>query len=126
MQFLVENGINAGVSMAPILPGLSDSPESINAVVEAAANHGAQFLSANLLFLKPGSKEWFMPLIREAHPNLAPGYAQLYRKTYAPQDYTRSVLKVVDEARLRWGLTTPKPPRLLPGPQMQLELALTA
>ena len=35
MQFLVENGINAGVSMAPILPGISDSPESIEAVVEA-------------------------------------------------------------------------------------------
>ena len=112
--------------MAPILPGLSDSPESINAVVEAAANHGARFLSANLLFLKPGSKEWFMPMIRESHPNLAPGYAQLYRKTYAPQDYTRSVLNVVDEARHRWGLPAAKPPRLLPGPQMQMELALTA
>jgi len=126
MQFLVENGINAGVSMAPILPGLSDSPESIDAVVKAAADHGARFLSANILFLKPGSKEWFMPLIRESHPHLAPGYAQLYRKTYAPQEYTRSMLRVVDEARLRWGLPSPKPPRLLPGPQMQMELALTA
>lgn len=126
MQFLVENGINAGVSMAPILPGISDSPESIEAVVEAAAAHGAQFLSANLLFLKPGSKEWFMPLIKEAYPHLIPGYSRIYRQTYAPREYTNRVLRVVDEARRRWGLPTTMPVRSLPGPQMQMELALTA
>ena len=126
MQFLVENGINAGVSMAPILPGISDSPESIEAVVEAAAAHGARFLSANLLFLKPGSKEWFMPLIKEAYPHLIPGYSKIYRQTYAPRDYTSGVLRVVDEARRRWGLATTMPVRSLPGPQMQMELALTA
>jgi DNA repair photolyase len=126
MQFLVENGINAGVSMAPILPGISDSPESIEAVVEAAAAHGAQFLSANLLFLKPGSKEWFMPLIKEAYPHLIPGYSRIYRQTYAPREYTSRVLRVVDEARRRWGLPTTMPVRSLPGPQMQMELALTA
>lgn len=126
MQFLVENGINAGVSMAPILPGISDSPESIEAVVEAAASHGAQFLSANLLFLKPGSKEWFMPLIREAYPHLIPGYAKIYRQTYAPREYTSRVLQVVDAARRQWGLPSTMPVRSLPGPQLQMELALTA
>ena len=126
MQFLVENGVHAGVSMAPILPGISDNPESIDAVVEAAAQHGAEFLSANLLFLKPGSKEWFMPYIKEAHPHLVPGYARIYRQTYAPREYTAGVLKVVDEARRRWGLPTTLPVRELPGPQRQLELALAA
>ena len=126
MQFLVENGVHAGVSMAPILPGISDSPESIEAVVEAAAVHGAQFLSANLLFLKPGSKEWFMPFIKEAYPHLIPGYSRIYRQTYAPQEYTAGVLRVVDEARRRWGLSSTTPVRSLPGPQRQLELALTA
>jgi DNA repair photolyase len=127
MQSLSESGIPAGVMMAPLLPGISDSSESINAVVESAARHKAQFLSANLLFLKPGSKEWFMPLIREAYPHLAPGYARLYgKKTYAPKDYTRDVLKVVDEARCRWALPAACPPRQLKGPQGQLELALTS
>ena len=126
MQFLVETGIHAGVSMAPILPGISDSPESIDAVVGAAAAHGAQFLSANLLFLKPGSKEWFMPYIKEAYPHLVKGYSQIYRQTYAPREYTSRVLQVVDEARRRWGLPTTIPARRLQGPQMQMELALTA
>ena len=54
MQYLVENGVQAGLMMAPLLPGISDGAESIDRVVQAAAEHGAQFVSANVLFLKPG------------------------------------------------------------------------
>ena len=104
MQYLVEHGVPAGVLAAPLLPGLSDSEESINDLVSTAAEHRAQFLSGNLLFLRPGSREWFMPLIRESYPHLAPGYARLYRSEHAPRDYTNSVLALVDDARLRWEL----------------------
>ena len=125
MQFLVENGINAGVMMAPLLPGISDHEENIAAVAEAAHAHGAQFLGSNVLFLKPGSKEWFMPMLRETYPHLEQGYAKLYRKTYAPEEYTKSVLSIVDRERRRWGLhrrerdPAPKPVR------GQLEFSLT-
>ncbi|MFQ6030130.1 MAG: radical SAM protein [Dehalococcoidia bacterium] len=125
MQFLVESGLPAGVMMAPLLPGISDSSESINAVVAAAAEHKARFLSANLLFLKPGSKEWFMPLIRESYPHLVPGYAKLYQRTYPYRDYTKEVLKVVDDARHRWEIPLTNPPRELTGPQRQLQLTFS-
>ncbi len=105
MQYLVEHGVPAGVLAAPLLPGLSDSAVSINALVAAAAAHRAQFLSSNLLFLRPGSREWFMPFIRESYPHLAPGYARLYRSEHAPRDYTNAVLGLVDDARLRWELS---------------------
>ena len=126
MQYLVENGVQAGVMMAPLLPGISDSRESIDAVVAAAARHKAQYLGANLLFLKPGSKEWFMPMLRETYPRLAPGYAALYRRTYAPREYTKRVLDGVDGARQHWGLAAPAAPRKMMGPQRQLQLALSA
>ena len=125
MQHLVENGINAGVMMAPLLPGISDHEENIVAVAEAAHNHGARFLGSNVLFLKPGSKEWFMPMLRETYPHLEQAYAKLYRKTYAPEDYTKSVLSIVDRERHRWGLhrrerdPAPRPVR----GQLQLGLA---
>jgi DNA repair photolyase len=148
MQHLVENGVNAGVMMAPLLPGISDHEENIAAVAEAAHSHGAKFLGSNVLFLKPGSKEWFMPMLRETYPHLEQAYAKLYRKTYAPEEYTKSVLSIVDRERRRWGLNrrqrdpAPKPIRgqlelcLAQEPQRrrtvakrragQLELALTA
>ena len=120
MQYLVENGVPAGVMMAPLLPGISDGAESIDQVVQAAADHGAQFVSANVLFLKPGSKEWFMPLIREAYPYLAPGYEKLYRNTYAPAEYTKAVLKLVDDSRHKWGLPAKTPAKEISGAQGQL------
>jgi len=126
MQFLVENGVQAGVMMAPLLPGISDNAESIDAAAEAAAAHGAQYLGANVLFLKPGSREWFMPMLSEAYPRLAPGYNSLYQKTHAPRDYTQKVLDLVDESRRNWGLATKTEPRRMRVQQRQLELALTA
>ena len=112
--------------MASLLPGITDDEANIQAVVAAAHEHKAQYLGANVLFLKPGSKEWFMPYIKEAYPHLTSGYSRIYRQTYAPQEYTSRVLRVVDEARRRWGLPTTMPTRRLQGPQMQMELALTA
>ena len=125
MQYLVENGVNAGVILAPLLPGISDSSESINAVVSAAANHGAQFLASNVLFLKPGSKEWFMPMLREAYPRLVPAYEKLYRKTYAPRDYAQGVQQVVEDARRTWRLPAMEPARKLQGPQRRMQLAFS-
>ena len=126
MQFLVESGITAGVMMAPLLPGISDSSENIDAVASAAAAHKARYLGANVLFLKPGSKEWFMPMLREAYPRLIPAYAALYRKTYAPKEYTERILSVVDDARRRWGLESKSASLAISAPQRQLQLALTA
>ncbi len=126
MQFLVENGIPAGVMMAPLLPGISDGQEAINETVRAAAQHHAQFLSANLLFLKPGSKEWFMPMLRESYPHLTTGYQKLYGSAYAAQDYTDSVLAVVKEARQRYRLPSVTPPRELNAPRQYQQLALIA
>ena len=125
MQYLVEHGVPAGVIMAPLIPGISDSSESIHEVAATAAQHKAQFMGANVLFLKPGSKEWFMPLLREAYPHLSPAYAKLYRKTYAPKEYTSQVMKIVEDARLSWGLSTRGPVKEMPQPQRQLQLALS-
>jgi DNA repair photolyase len=113
--------------MAPLIPGISDTSESIDAAMAAAARHKAGFVSANLLFLKPGCKEWFMPLIREAYPHLMPGYKKLFGpKDYAPREYTRQVLSMVEEARRRWELPSACPPRDSRGPSGQLEMVLTA
>lgn len=126
MQFLVESGVTAGVMMAPLLPGISDSSENIDAVASAAAAHKARYLGANVLFLKPGSKEWFMPMLRESYPRLIPAYSALYRKTYAPKEYTERVLYMVEQARRKWGLDAKSAALAMSAPQRQLQLALTA
>jgi len=109
MQKLAERGIRTGVMLAPILPGLTDDPENLERVVEAAREHGASYVHDNVLFLRPGTKEWFMPFLREAYPHLAERYAKYYRGWYAPQSYTQQVHQQVERLRLKYGLLRAEP-----------------
>jgi DNA repair photolyase len=75
---LVGAGIKTGVGMAPILPGISDRPEQLREVVEAAREAGATGVWTNLLFLRPGTREHFLEHLAEDWPELLPKYRELY------------------------------------------------
>jgi DNA repair photolyase len=83
---LTEAGIPTGVLMAPVLPGISDRPEQLRAVVEAAIDAGATHVSPILLHLRPGVREEFLPWLEGAHPDLVPRYLEMYRQPYGPKD----------------------------------------
>src|ERR1051325_6728689 len=80
IKALVEAGIDARVGMAPILPGISDRPEQLREVVLAAREAGATGIWANLLFLRPGTREHFLTHLAEDWPELLPQYEELYAK----------------------------------------------
>jgi DNA repair photolyase len=82
---LVAAGVPCGILMAPILPGISDSPEQLRAVVRAAADAGASHLSPLTLHLRPGVKEEFLPWLEATYPELVPDYRRLYRGANAPK-----------------------------------------
>ena len=89
LKQLVDAGIKASVGMAPILPGLSDKPELLADVVRAAREAGATGVWANLLYLKPGTKEHFMSALERDWPELLPEYERLYeRHAYLPKSET--------------------------------------
>ena len=79
VSMLVEAGIKTGVGMAPLLPGISDRPEQLAEVVKAARKAGATGVWANLLFLRPGTREHFLEHLAEDWPELVPHYRALYR-----------------------------------------------
>ncbi|MBA3841686.1 MAG: radical SAM protein [Actinobacteria bacterium] len=78
LSILVEHGVRASVGMAPLLPGLSDSPEQLARVIEAARAAGACGIWANLLYLKPGTREHFLSCLARDWPELLPEYERLY------------------------------------------------
>jgi len=92
---LVAAGIPCGILMAPILPGISDSPDQLRAVVRAAADAGASHLTPLTLHLRPGVKEEFMPWLEEAYPELVPDYQRLYRGSNAPKAVREEIAKRV-------------------------------
>jgi DNA repair photolyase len=69
--------------MAPILPGISDSDDQLRAVITAALDAGATYVSPILLHLRPGVREVYMDWLREAYPDLIPRYESMYRSAYA-------------------------------------------
>ncbi len=121
MRLLSERGVPCGGLLAPILPGLTDDPAALERVVDAAREHGASFVHDNVLHLKPGTKEWFMPFLREAYPHLSERYAKYYRGPYAPRTYTQEVHRLLDGLRTKYDLL-PRP-RVLPSAG-QLQLAM--
>jgi DNA repair photolyase len=85
LRVLVEAGVRASVGMAPILPGLSDDPSSLARVVVAAREAGACGIWANLLYLRPGTREHFLACLARDWPELLPDYERLYAKgAYLP------------------------------------------
>ena len=68
LRQLVDAGIKASVGMAPILPGISDSPEQLEQVVRAAREAGATGIWANVLYLKPGTREHFLDALARDWP----------------------------------------------------------
>jgi DNA repair photolyase len=101
LRTLVDAGIATGVLMAPILPGISDAPDQMRAVVEAALDAGASHVSPIMLHLRPGVREEFLPWLEATHPDLVERYERLYRTPYGPKAerdaLTRRVHAFIDE-----------------------------
>ena len=70
---LVEAGIPAGVIVAPVIPGITDLPRDLEAVVRATAEAGGRYIFANALFLKPCSAAIFLPFLAEEFPSSCGG-----------------------------------------------------
>jgi DNA repair photolyase len=126
LKQLVDAGIQANVGMAPILPGLSDKPELMADVVRAAREAGATGVWANLLYLKPGTKEHFLASLELDWPELVPEYERLYgRRAYLSKETSEPVRTQVRELTRVHGIRDRRRIRLEPPEEPeQLQLAV--
>jgi DNA repair photolyase len=105
---LTDAGFAVGVLMAPILPGLTDTPESIDETVAAVAASGAVSVTPLPLHLRPGAREWYAAWVSRRHPELLPRYRSLFGTgSYSPETYQRAVTARVRTAARRHGLGHP-------------------
>ena len=103
MRRLREAGVQAGVMMAPILPGITDSEASISAVASAAREHQAASFTAIPLRLAPHVKEFYLGFIGSDYPELLPRYKRAYPGAYAPADYRDKLNERVQRVRAAYG-----------------------
>ncbi|MFC7545165.1 Rv2578c family radical SAM protein [Plantactinospora sp. GCM10030261] len=123
VRTLADAGFDVSVLMAPILPGLTDTDDSIDATVAAIAQAGASRVTPLPLHLRPGAREWYAGWLAREYPALVGRYRELYRDgSYLPQSYQREVTARVRMAARRHGLPRTAPegthPRNVGPPQV--------
>jgi DNA repair photolyase len=105
LRKLREAGIRAGVICAPVLPGITDAPKQLEAVVRAAAAAKASHIYANPLFLKPCSAAVFLPFLKEHFPNLIPEYERRFQdKAFLPAAYRKRISELFAKLRAKYGI----------------------
>lgn len=92
---LRDAGVNAGVLMAPVVPGFTTQPAKLEATIKASADHGAAFMGANVMYLKGGTKDHFMGFLAKEFPQLVEGYNRLYAGAYAKADYVSGLQGII-------------------------------
>jgi DNA repair photolyase len=91
VRMLADAGIRVNVALAPILPQITDSQESIDAVVRAARDAGASKVWHNALHLHDVTREAFFGYLRAKKPHLLAQYANLYKGKYAPHAIAHAI-----------------------------------
>jgi DNA repair photolyase len=126
LKQLVGAGVDARVGMAPILPGVSDRPEQLREVVRAAREAGATGIWANLLFLRPGTREHFLQHLAEDWPEQLPQYEALYEgRAYLGAAEAKPVRQQVSALAREFEIEDRRSVRLAPPPEpQQLSLAV--
>jgi DNA repair photolyase len=102
---LNDAGVPCGVLIAPVLPGLSDRTDQLEALAAACVDAGARSVSTVLLHLRPGVKGVFLERLAASHPELVPEYERLFPATRvnAPVADRRRVGRIVHAAVRRAG-----------------------
>jgi DNA repair photolyase len=100
---LIDAGIDAGVLMMPLVPGITTSRSGIERTLAAIADAGARFVGANVAHFEAGVREHFFAFLARTYPALQEGYERLYTRGYAPAGYVREIQAMVRAAAERLG-----------------------
>ena len=102
---LREAGLRVGILNSPLLPGITDSPEAIDAMAALAKEADASFFAAMPLFLKACSRPTYFEFVREHFPHLQVLYAEKFRDMdFASRPYRLRLEALVKASCARHGL----------------------
>jgi DNA repair photolyase len=104
---LRQAGLDAGVLIAPIIPGITDSTRDLALLLEAARSADACFAGGSSLRLGPAARRTFMPHVEREFPELASRYRRAYaRHDYAPDAYREALRQRLARLKARYGFTS--------------------
>jgi len=123
MEQIAQAGILTGISMMPILPGLCDTDENLEATVRWTANHGGKFVLAGGLTLADQQRDYFFGVLHERFPDLLPLYERLYPAgSYGPvrSGDPHAIGRRIRELCRQYGIADRMPRPIIPGDKRAL------
>jgi DNA repair photolyase len=106
LKQLVDAGVNAGLIVAPVLPGITDGVAHLDTLFAAAKAAGARFIHAGALRMYAAVRDRFMLVLNEHFADLVPRYQRAYaRQQGAPRDYTQALARRVRRLQKKHGFT---------------------
>lgn len=104
LHALAEGGIHAGVFIAPVLPGLTDSEDALGTLIREAKTHDAKFAMVSVLRLSPDVKSWYYQALQRSYPQLLPDYLKRYSGSRAKKSYVNEVHERAERLLRTYGL----------------------
>ncbi|MEX2177306.1 MAG: radical SAM protein [Gemmatimonadaceae bacterium] len=102
---LRDHGIEAGINVMPVLPGITDQPDQLEPLVKAIADAGASYINACALRLRSAARQRYLPFIEKEFPDLAPRYRATYgRSHHAGDRYREGLSRYFRKVCARYGV----------------------
>lgn len=121
---LNQAGIQTGIFLCPVLPGITDSPGDLEAAASAAASVNARWLMTNVVFLMQSSRQAFFPFLERSFPRLLRRYRIWFRRNgYAPDRYRQQISVTMRRLREKYRLAPGHPEAPLPALKRNAPLA---
>ena len=90
---LRSHGIDVGINVMPVLPGITDRPDQLELLVRTVAEHGATYVNACALRLQSAARQRYLPFIEQEFPELASRYRATYARSHSVGDRYREGLR---------------------------------
>src|SRR5438270_10020206 len=105
LERLREAGIDAGINCMPVLPGITDNPSDLEALVKRVSEAGATYVAACAVRLKSAARKRYLPFIEQEFPHLAERYRNTYgNSAYAGEKYREGLAKFFDKLTAKYGV----------------------
>jgi DNA repair photolyase len=93
IERLARAGIDVGVNIMPVLPGITDDRSALDAVIARIAESGASHVNAGSLRLRSDARRRFLPFVEAEFPALAARYRATYVGTHELGERYRAGLR---------------------------------
>src|SRR5437764_1010943 len=124
---LNRQGIPCGILIAPLMPGINDSPEQVDEILQLAHEAGAVHIAGIPLHLRGEVRQIFFEWLEAHRPDLIPRYRELYaRGAYMPKTEQARIRRLAGaedappRRLLRDEPAPPEPAAKTPDPQPSL------